>query len=185
MNLPMWFTVLRIALVPLIVLSMLLLPGYWAALLFVCAALSDWLDGWLARRYAQVSRFGAFLDPVADKLVIISVLILLTAFHQTLWFSLPALCIVSREVLVLALREWMVEVGQRAPVSVSRLGKWKTTLQFVALLLFLLVGRGDELLLLLTAYLLLYVSLVLTLWSMVNYLRAAWSELDWKGERKH
>jgi len=76
-------------------------------------------------------------------------------------------------------------VGPRAHGSVSRLCKWMTTLQFVALVPFLLLGRGGELLLLLTAYLLLYVALVLTLWSMINYLRAAWSELDWKGERKH
>ncbi|AWP24987.1 MAG: CDP-diacylglycerol--glycerol-3-phosphate 3-phosphatidyltransferase [Gammaproteobacteria bacterium] len=191
MNAPNILTLLRIALIPVFVL-VYFLPVSWAdvgtAGFFLLAALTDWLDGYLARRWNQSSAFGAFLDPVADKLMVATALIMIVAnpkLHppllSTSLFSVVVLVIIGREIAVSALREWMAEVGKRKSVAVSVVGKFKTGVQMVAILLLLyerpIVGvsafRAGELLL--------YVAALLTLWSMGVYLKAAWPELT-KGE---
>ncbi len=180
-NLPNILTLLRIAAIPVFVV-VFYLPFSWAnvavAVIFALAALTDWLDGFLARRMGVSSAFGAFLDPVADKLMVATALVLLvennpTSFHGLL-MALPAVVIIGREITISALREWMAEVGERASIAVSWIGKVKTTAQMAALLLLLYqepflglpsVGLG---------FWLLYLAAALTLWSMIVYLRAAW-----------
>jgi CDP-diacylglycerol--glycerol-3-phosphate 3-phosphatidyltransferase/cardiolipin synthase len=154
------------------------LPISWSHLLataiFALAAVTDWFDGYLARRLGQASQFGAFLDPVADKLIVAVALIILVQSNPTLWFVVPASVIVGREIAISALREWMAEIGERAQVAVSMIGKIKTTVQMTALLL--LLYRDDVWMLPThaTGIVLLYLAAALTLWSMVIYLRAAW-----------
>ena len=179
MNIPNLLTVFRVILIPVFVL-LFYLPfswSYWAAsFTFAVAAATDWLDGYLARRWQQSTPFGAFLDPVADKLMVAVALVLLAAEHSNLWLTLSSAIIIGREIVVSALREWMAELGARAQVAVSRLGKWKTAAQMLALVILLAnppvlnfwVGFG---------YLLLGVAAVLTLWSMAHYLMAAWPHL--------
>lgn len=180
MNIPNILTVLRVLLIPIIVL-LFYLPFKWsylaASAVFAFAAVTDWLDGYLARRLKQSTPFGAFLDPVADKLMVAVALVLLVEEHANLWLTLPAAIIIGREIVISALREWMAELGARAHVAVSSLGKWKTTAQMVALIILLAnpplmtiwVGAG---------YALLIIAAGLTLWSMVNYLMAAWPHLS-------
>ena len=187
MSLPTALTLFRIATAPLLAL-LLSLPfngtGLLAAALFGLAALSDWLDGYLARHLGQTSRFGAFLDPVADKLVVATALVMLVTIHPVPWFALPAAVILCREIAVSALREWMAEIGSRSGVAVSLAGKTKMVLQFIAILLFLLADRNGGLLLV-PAYLFLYAAVIMTFWSMVHYLAAAWPDLDWRGKGLH
>ncbi|PIV88064.1 MAG: CDP-diacylglycerol--glycerol-3-phosphate 3-phosphatidyltransferase [Hydrogenophilales bacterium CG17_big_fil_post_rev_8_21_14_2_50_63_12] len=183
-NLPNSLTWLRIWLIPLFV-AVFYLPDGWvpshainltATLLFALAALTDWLDGWLARRLNQTSAFGAFLDPVADKLMVAAALIVLVDLDRA---SVDvALIIIGREIAISALREWMAKVGRSSNVAVSFIGKLKTTAQMLAILLLLyhdpigawqwtpIVGRW-----------LLYLAAFLTLWSMFHYLRMAWKVL--------
>jgi cardiolipin synthase len=183
-NLPNTLTWLRIGLIPLFV-AVFYLPDGWvpthainltATLIFALAAATDWLDGWLARRLDQMSAFGAFLDPVADKLMVAAALIVLVDLNRA---SVDvALIIIGREIAISALREWMAKVGRSGNVAVSFIGKLKTTAQMVAILLLLyhdpigpwqytqIVGRG-----------LLYLAALLTLWSMFHYLRMAWKAL--------
>ncbi|WP_455231250.1 CDP-diacylglycerol--glycerol-3-phosphate 3-phosphatidyltransferase [Geopseudomonas aromaticivorans] len=180
MNIPNLLTILRVLLIPVFI-GLFYLPfdwRYWAASgVFALASATDWLDGYLARRLGQSTPFGAFLDPVADKLIVAVALVLLVEEHGNLWLTLPAMIIIGREIVVSALREWMAELGARAHVAVSNLGKWKTTAQMVALVILLgnpprmdfWVGLG---------YGLLIVAAGLTLWSMVQYLRAAWPHLS-------
>jgi CDP-diacylglycerol--glycerol-3-phosphate 3-phosphatidyltransferase len=176
-NLPNGLTLLRIALIPVFVV-IFYLPTPWArpvcALVFTLAGLTDWLDGWLARRLGQTSPLGAFLDPVADKLMVAVALVLLVQADPSMWLALPAAVIIGREITVSALREWMAELGARAQVAVSMAGKLKTTAQMVAIVLLVLGGpvlgqpvRG-------MGYVLLYIAAALTLWSMFLYLRVAW-----------
>jgi CDP-diacylglycerol--glycerol-3-phosphate 3-phosphatidyltransferase/cardiolipin synthase len=177
MNIPNTLTMLRIALIPLFVI-LFWLPFTWtdfaAAAIFLLAAITDWLDGYLARKLDQTSRLGAFLDPVADKLIVAVALILLLQRDPTVALALPTMVIIGREITVSALREWMAELGARAKVAVSRLGKVKTTFQMVALLL--MIAREPILGLPVYGFgvLALYVAAALTLWSMVLYLQAAW-----------
>lgn len=180
LNLPNLLTYGRIALIPLMV-AVFYLPYAWAgpvsALIFALAGLTDWLDGYLARRLGQESHFGAFLDPVADKLIVAVALIMLVDRDPSpdgnLWLSLAAMVIVGREITISALREWMAGIGQRARVAVSYVGKVKTTVQMVAIfmLLYRLPLWG------LPVYEIglwaLYLAAALTLWSMILYLRAA------------
>ena len=168
-------TLLRIILIPLFVV-IFYLPFWWAhlscALIFAIAAITDWLDGYVARKYNQSTAFGAFLDPVADKLMVaISLLLLVSIHHDSAWFVAAAAIIVGREIVISALREWMAELGQRASVAVSFIGKIKTTLQMISILL-LLMDR-QEWYLMEIGYLALAGAAALTLWSMVIYLRAA------------
>jgi CDP-diacylglycerol---glycerol-3-phosphate 3-phosphatidyltransferase len=186
MNIPNLLTVLRVLLIPFFIL-LFYLPfswSYWAAsAVFTCAAATDWLDGYLARRLEQSTPFGAFLDPVADKLMVAVALVLLVAEHTNLWLTLPAVIIIGREIVVSALREWMAELGARAQVAVSNLAKWKTAAQMVALIV-LLANPPTFTLWVLLGYALLIISAVLTLWSMVQYLRAAWPHLSPTAEKK-
>jgi CDP-diacylglycerol--glycerol-3-phosphate 3-phosphatidyltransferase/cardiolipin synthase len=157
------------------------LPVPWArpvcGLVFTLAALTDWLDGWLARRWEQTSPLGAFLDPVADKLMVAVALVLLVQGDPSMWLALPAAVIIGREITVSALREWMAEIGARAKVAVSMAGKLKTTAQMVAIVLLILGGPVLGLPIVELGMVLLYVAALLTLWSMVLYLRAAWPSL--------
>ena len=180
MNIPNILTVLRVLLIPIIVL-LFYLPFQWsylaASAVFAIAAVTDWLDGYLARRLKQSTPFGAFLDPVADKLMVAVALVLLVEEHANLWLTLPAAIIIGREIVVSALREWMAELGARAQVAVSSLGKWKTTAQMVALII-LLANPSQMTVWVGTGYALLILAAGLTLWSMVNYLMAAWPHLS-------
>lgn len=189
LTVPTWLTLLRIVMIPVLVV-VFYLPYKWtnfaSAAIFGLAAITDWLDGWVARRYHQYSAFGAFLDPVADKLMVAVALFLIVQGHPTPWMAFWAAVIVGREIAVSALREWMAEIGQRAKVRVAMIGKIKTTAQMVALLCLLysvMPGRaagqgiwmgefafhiGDWML---------AIAALLTLWSGFQYLHAAWPSL--------
>ena len=188
-NIPNILTLLRIALIPVFVLFFYL-PLESAPLIttaiFALAAVTDWFDGYLARRWQQTSAFGAFLDPVADKLMVAAALILIVDTNPTpypgIWLAAPALVIVGREITISALREWMAELGASATVAVSMLGKIKTTAQMGALILLLYQAPLGPLPTLQIGVVLLYVAAVLTLWSMVIYLRAAWPILNGNNE---
>ena len=177
MNVPNTLTAVRIFLVPILVV-VFYLPLSWAPLacagIFALAALTDWADGFLARRLSQVSTFGAFLDPVADKLMVAVTLVLLLQHDPTLWLAIPAAIIISREIVVSALRELMAELGQRATVAVATLGKIKTASQMTALLLMLCRYDIGPIPVYSIGTVLLYAATVLTIWSMTVYLRVAW-----------
>ena len=180
LTIPTLLTLTRIALIP-VFLVVFYLPVAWsseaAAFLFAFAAVTDWLDGFLARRWGQETRFGAFLDPVADKLMVAVALILLVQADPSPALAVSAAVIVGREITISALREWMAELGERTHVAVSVIGKIKTTAQFVAITFMLYATPGNENFLYGAGFTLLYVASVLTLWSMVVYLRAAWPSL--------
>lgn len=175
MNFPTFLTLLRIVVIPLLVVIYYLpFEGRQsvAAMLFAGAAFTDWLDGYLARRWNQTTPFGAFLDPVADKLIVAVALGVLIEIHSSWLLTFPALIIIGREIVISALREWMAELGQRANVAVSYIGKLKTSAQMLAIIVLLANPPGN--LYADFGLALLYFSAVLTLWSMVLYLRAAW-----------
>lgn len=142
-------------------------------LLFVLAAITDWLDGYLARKLDITSAFGRFLDPVADKLMVAAALIVLVQWHPNIIMSIAAIVIISREIAVSALREWMAELGNRTSVAVSYVGKLKTTFQMIAIIVLLLNVESLEIL----GYVLMMAAVVLTLWSMMIYMKAAWPYL--------
>lgn len=150
-----------------------LLRHFLLTLVFVLAAITDWLDGFLARKMGITSAFGRFLDPVADKLMVAAALIVLVQWHPNIVMAISAIVIISREIAVSALREWMAELGNRTSVAVSYVGKLKTTFQMVAISVLLLNWQILEML----GYVLMIVAVVLTLWSMVIYLKAAWPYL--------
>lgn len=181
-TIPNLLTFFRILLIPIFVI-IFFLPfngnNVIVAILFLLAAVTDWLDGFLARRLQQLSPFGAFLDPVADKLMVAAALILLVLAYPYWWMALAGIIIVSREIVISALREWMAEMGERAAVKVSMIGKVKTTLQMLALLLLLLEAPYYNLVTLL-GFILVWVAAVLTLWSMCIYLKAAWVSITQK-----
>lgn len=180
MNIPNALTLFRIVLIPVFVLIF-----YWpfkgsyivSATIFGLAAVTDWLDGYFARKLDQSTPFGAFLDPVADKLMVAMALVLLVERFGIWWFSLPAVVIIGREIVVSALREWMAELGKRTSIAVSYVGKIKTTFQMVAILVLLAAPERSGIMLQL-GVLLLYLSAILTLWSMIIYLRAAWPSFE-------
>ena len=176
LNLPTYLTLLRIALIPVLA-ALFYLPWQSAhaacAIVFMVAGLTDWLDGYLARRMNLTTRFGAFLDPVADKLMVAVTLVLIVQADPSPLVAISAAVIVGREITIASLREWMAEIGQRKKVAVSNLGKWKTTAQMVSITILLLgmdVWRDT---LQNLGQSLLFIAAVLTLWSMVLYLRAA------------
>lgn len=179
-NIPNILTLLRIVLIPVFVL-IFYLPFNWArvgcALVFALAAITDWLDGYLARRWSQTSSFGAFLDPVADKLMVAVALLLLVQSEPTPALAIPAAVIIGREITISALREWMAELGARAQVAVSMMGKVKTTVQMIAILMLIYERPLLGMPIYTVGFLLLYVAAILTLWSMILYLRAAWPNL--------
>ncbi|TCB78684.1 CDP-diacylglycerol--glycerol-3-phosphate 3-phosphatidyltransferase [Acinetobacter sp. ANC 3781] len=186
LNIPNILTLARIALIPVF-----LLVAYWPpavgvaehdtnmtrhiilTAIFVVAAVTDWFDGYLARSLNQTSAFGRFLDPVADKLMVAAALIVLVQWQPSISMAFAAIVIISREITVSALREWMAELGARTNVAVSTVGKYKTAFQMIAISVFLLNWQLLDTL----AYLLLYTAVILTLWSMFIYLKAAWPYL--------
>ena len=186
LNIPNILTLARIALIPVF-----LAIAYWPpaigiaehhggmmrhlilTAIFVLAAVTDWFDGYLARTLNQTSAFGRFLDPVADKLVVAGALIVLVQWKPEISMAFAAIVIISREITVSALREWMAELGARTNVAVSTVGKCKTAFQMIAIAVYLLNWPPLEML----AYALLYTAVVLTLWSMFIYLKAAWPYL--------
>jgi cardiolipin synthase len=180
-NIPIFLTWLRVALIPLVV-GVYYLPTPWlpiaernlaATLVFIVAAITDWFDGYLARRWNQTSAFGAFLDPVADKLMVAGALLVLVQLDRV--NAIIAFIIVGREITISALREWMAEIGARKSVAVSSLGKIKTAVQMVAIPMLLF---HDPLFAVLDMHIageiLLWIAGVLTVWSMFYYLRRAW-----------
>ena len=182
-NLPIALTWLRIAMIPLVV-GLFYLPDQWlsipvrdtiAATAFVVAALTDWFDGWLARRWNQTSSFGAFLDPVADKLMVCAALLVLLDLNRVDTFI--ALIIIGREITISALREWMAKIGASGSVAVHRLGKFKTAAQMVAIPCLLywqpLYGLSSQL----VGEVLIVLAAILTVWSMCYYLRRAWPQI--------
>ena len=177
MNIPNTLTAIRIVLMPVLVI-VFFLPFAWAPLacaaIFALAAATDWADGYLARRLSQVSLFGAFLDPVADKLMVAIALVLIVQRDPVSWIAIPAAIIISREIVVSALRELMAELGQRATVSVATMGKVKTACQMTSLVLLLYHHDLGPVPTYPIGTVLLYAATVLTLWSMVVYLRIAW-----------
>ena len=178
---PNILTLLRIVLIPVLVL-VFYLSGHWhyqiSAAIFGLAALTDMLDGYLARRLKQISVFGAFLDPVADKLMVAVALVLVVEDNPSALFAIPAMVIIGREIAISALREWMSEIGERTKVAVSVIGKIKTITQMVAILLLLYKVPLGPLPMHDIGLVLLYVAAFLTLWSMIVYLRAAWPILS-------
>ena len=178
-NIPNALTIMRIMLIPvLMVVFYVPFKNHLlvAAGIFAFAAITDWFDGYLARKLGQMTAFGAFLDPVADKLMVSIALVLLVERHDTLLFTLAACVIIGREIVISALREWMAELGKRTSVAVSYVGKVKTTFQMIAIVGLLAIDPNtDESWLLALSYLMLYSAAVLTLWSMFIYLRAAWN----------
>jgi CDP-diacylglycerol--glycerol-3-phosphate 3-phosphatidyltransferase len=186
-NLPTWLTLFRVALLPVMVVVFYLpFPGHniTAAIVFVLAAVTDWLDGYLARRMNLTSAFGAFLDPVADKLMVAVTLFLLVESHRGGWpgvlMAVTAAVIVGREISVSALREWMAEIGMRATVKVAFIGKLKTVMQMVALVVLIVQHEkaAEALRLYHIGEALLVIAGVLTIWSGLYYLRAAWPILS-------
>jgi len=183
LNLPILLTWMRIVAIPLLV-AVYYLPAGWfdpgqrnlaATLIFMAAAVTDWADGYLARRLNQTSAFGAFLDPVADKLMVAAALIILIQLGRA--DAIVGTIIIGREITISALREWMAKIGASKSVAVSMLGKIKTSAQMLAIPM-LLIGEslwGIDMRL--WGTLLIWVAAVLTLWSMIYYLRMAWPEI--------
>jgi CDP-diacylglycerol--glycerol-3-phosphate 3-phosphatidyltransferase len=179
LTLPNSLTVFRIILIPLFVLNFFIpyLHSDWVtAGIFLVAALTDWLDGFLARYLKETSAFGAFLDPVADKLIVAVALVLLVSRYPGPWMAIPGLVIVSREILISALREWMAELGRRATVKVSSIGKIKTAAQMTAIVI-LLSQPPVYSNLVIIGFVMMYAAVILTIWSMLIYLHAAWVNL--------
>ena len=170
MGIPNLLTFLRIILIPVFIL-LFYLPfrgsHVLAAIIFI-----------FARSLGQVSKLGTFLDPVADKLIVVTALVLLVGDRVLPYLAIPAIVIICREIMVSALREWMAEIGKRTRIAVTRIGKIKTTVQMLALILLLLYKPGAWFALALSGYLLLYLAALLTLWSMSLYLKAAWHDLS-------
>ena len=177
LNLANILTLLRIAAIPVVVVCFYSPMDYarpLAAILFGLAAVTDMIDGWVARKYGQMSRFGEFLDPVADKLMVAIVLVMLVQ-AQSSWFEdVIAMIIIGREITISALREWMATIGERANVKVDITGKIKTTLQMFGIAF--MVYRNDlfGIPIYTIGFVLLVLAAVMTIWSMVVYLRAAW-----------
>ena len=189
-NWPNILTFGRILAIPLLVVFFYL-PYHWAhtasTIIFMVAAFTDWLDGYLARYLQQTTSLGAFLDPVADKLMV-SIALMLIVAEQTFKYvsvpdmiltiptaiiTIPAMIIVAREIIVSALREWMAELGKRASVKVTSLGKIKTAVQMLAIVILLYCDGATNATLIFTGLVLLYISALLTIWSMLIYLKAA------------
>lgn len=176
-TLPTGITLFRIALIPLFVITFYL-PVPWssqiAAAIFGLACVSDWIDGYLARLLRQESAFGAFLDPVADKLIVVAAVILIVQAHPSIYIALPSIIIVAREISISALREWMAELGDRAAIKVSFIGKVKTTAQLFSLFLMVYSEPIAGYPVFQTGLVFYYVAAIFTIVSMVLYLKSAW-----------
>jgi len=183
LNVANQLTLVRIAVIPLLILIYYSHYDwrFWVSgVLFTLAGITDALDGYIARKYNLSTPFGAFLDPVADKLLVAVALAVLIESHGSLWFTLPAIVIICREIVISALREWMAELGKRASVAVSAIGKVKTTLQIIAIIMLLTFNEAVYPLFNKVGYVTLYLAALLTLWSMIVYLKAAWPALSGK-----
>ena len=179
-TIPTALTLFRILLLPVMVIvfySPFTGSNVAAAFIFIAAAITDWLDGWIARKWNMGSAFGEFLDPVADKLMVGVTLFLLVQENPTPLMAITSAIIVGREISISALREWMAEIGQRAHVRVATLGKIKTTLQVVAIVVLLYQHDLEGLRLFHVGETLLVAAAVLTIWSAIVYVRAAWPVL--------
>ena len=180
-NIPNILTVIRILAIPVFVV-IFYLPwtesNFWATFIFCAAALTDWLDGYLARKLEQTSDFGAFLDPVADKLMVVMALILLIERNPTPFpdVALTHACaiIIGREIVISALREWMAEIGERAQVAVSVIGKMKTLAQMFAIPFLIYEYDIGQFPTSEVGFVLIWIAAALTLWSMLIYLKDAW-----------
>jgi CDP-diacylglycerol--glycerol-3-phosphate 3-phosphatidyltransferase len=184
LTIPNLLTAIRIALIPAIVV-LFYLPYHWSdmasGVMFAIAGITDSVDGYLARRLRQVSPLGAFLDPVADKLIVATALVLIVSKDPRWFVTLTAAVIIGREIAISALREWMSELGARHKVQVSGVGKFKTILQIVGLSMMLFREDLFGLPTYAIGLVLTIVAAVLTLWSMVHYLVAAAPELRGRG----
>ncbi len=184
LTIPNLITMFRIAIIPLFVVVFYIdgIPYRHIVLtsLFFLAGVSDWVDGYLARKLGQQSAFGAFLDPVADKLMVATAMVLLVNAHHEALMALPAVVIIGREIAVSALREWMASIGDATKVKVSYIGKLKTTAQLLAIGFLLFEKNIGVFQPMIVGYILLYIAAILTLWSMVLYLLAAWPSLSQK-----
>lgn len=183
-NIPILLTWLRIVLIPLLI-AIYYVPDAWvvdigrdlaAMLVFVVASVTDWLDGYLARRWNETSAFGAFLDPVADKLVVAAALIMLVQLGRL--DAIFAAIIIGREITISALREWMAQIGAHKSVAVSMVGKIKTAAQMVSIPMLLYHNPINGFDVQTVGTWLIYVAAVLTLWSMGYYMRMAWPHLE-------
>lgn len=178
---PNLLTLLRIALIPVFML-VFLLPYAWAppvsCAIFALAGITDWLDGYLARRFNETSAFGRFLDPVADKLMVTTALVLLLSYDPRLWLTISVIIIIGREITISALREWMAELGVGKHIAVSFVAKVKTTVQMLAIGLMLFQYPLMGVPIYEIGVLMLFVAAGLTLWSMTLYLLAAWPDLS-------
>jgi CDP-diacylglycerol---glycerol-3-phosphate 3-phosphatidyltransferase len=185
LTIPNMLTLFRIILVPILVITFYLPfkgANLVAAVMFAVGAITDWLDGWIARRFGQMSAFGAFLDPVADKLTVTVTLFLLVQADPSPLMAVICAVIVGREITISALREWMAHIGERSKVNVAVLGKFKTILQMVAIVILLWRQPIDALNHLFDLKFQLYefgqvllgIAAILTIWSAVLYLHAAW-----------
>lgn len=195
MNIANILTSFRIICIPLLVFFFYL-PVSWgqttAAIIFAIVGWTDWFDGWVARTFNMQSALGEFLDPVADKLMVAAALVLLVEQHSTIWIATPAVVIISREIIVSALREWMAEYGERSAVKVVFVAKLKTLAQLSAIFFLLLAGKEAEVAsiwehtyLYMAGYVCMYVAVALTLWSMFIYLKATWPLLASAKLEKH
>ena len=189
-NIPILLTWLRIILIPLLI-AIYYVPDSWvvdvgrdlaAMLVFVVASVTDWLDGYLARRWNETSAFGAFLDPVADKLVVAAALIMLVQLGRL--DAIFAAIIIGREITISALREWMAQIGAHKSVAVSMVGKIKTAAQMVSIPMLLYHNPINGLGVQTVGTWLIYVASVLTLWSMGYYMRMAWPHLEEQKKKK-
>jgi CDP-diacylglycerol--glycerol-3-phosphate 3-phosphatidyltransferase len=183
-TIPTALTLFRIALLPVMVVvfySPFHGANIAAAVIFVAAALTDWLDGWVARRFGMMSAFGAFLDPVADKLMVAVTLFLLVQENPTPLLAVTSAIIVGREISISALREWMAEIGQRGAVRVAMVGKVKTVMQIIAITVLLYQHDLESIRPFFIGETLLVVAAVLTIWSGLQYVRAAWPILREQG----
>jgi len=172
-------TIMRIFAIPFIVVFFYLPIPYHhiiTAVIFTLAAITDWVDGYLARYWQQTSQFGAFLDPVADKLLVAVALVLIVGEHDLPFIAIPAAIIVGREIVISALREWMADIGKRTKLNVTYIAKIKTTIQMIALVILLAITPGHISLVAWLGYIMLIFSAIMTIWTMVIYLKAAWPE---------
>lgn len=180
MNIPLILTALRIMAIPVIAL-IYLLPFSWAhpmaAILLALAAFTDWLDGYLARSWSQMTQLGAFLDPVADKLLVAVALVMVLSSHLIPHLGAAAAVIIGREIAISALREWMSIIGKRVSVKVSMIAKYKTAIQMLALVLLVWYHPLSSVWVKWFGAILLYIAAILTIWSMCVYLKAAWPDL--------
>ena len=180
MNIAIFLTFVRLSAIPIFGIFYFL-PVRWAhpvaAVIFIIAGITDWLDGYLARSLSQMTDFGAFLDPVADKLLVGVSLVFVIGENYTPYLAIPGAIIICREILISALREWMAELGKRTSLAVTLLSKIKTALQMIALVLLIGFARGFPIEILWSGIIFLWISALLTIWTKIFYLKIAWPDL--------